>query len=262
MIHYNIDRFDEWQVSKAPFTYESTMELAGDIIPAGSFISLKIYAEDLTRVPFRMHSIMQDGRVTFCDADGYVVAYWQTYENTREASDKRRYISSLLVNENGIIAGHICCTQTVIAIIRNIVATNTETFFVPSDAFVLLPQCHIAMIGGIGRSFNVQNVDGSIKKLTGDLHIVATSADNPSNQMVLLNAEPSISIDALNTGIAIKKQSVDNGICTILVDGETVWSHTQDEGRDTNLIIKAGILSNLRLSKENRSLTLTGVNNA
>lgn len=267
MINYNIDRVDARQISKAPFTYESTMELGGSELPAGSFISLRVYAEDMSRVPFRFHSLMQDGRVAICDADGNIVAYWHTFQTTKGTVDKNKYISSLLVNTNGVIAGHIGCTQTAMAIIRSVIANNSDTVFLPADAFVFLPQCHVSMISGSGRVFNVQKIDGSIGQYTANMTLTAAPVEDEKEQMVIISVTPGedfnvTHVDLINTETAITKRLVANGICTVKVDGETVWEHTQNEGKNTNIIIKSGVLSNLRVSKSANTLTLTGVNNA
>jgi hypothetical protein len=287
MFNSNIDRFDAQQISKAPFTYESTLEIGDYVLPSGSFPSIRIYAEDTARVPFRFHSIMQDGRISFCDADGNVVAYWHTFDKTKEATTSHKYISSLLLNPNGIIAGHICCTQTAMAIIRSVIADNNDTLFLPSNSLVLLPQCHVSMIGGIGRSFAVHLSDGSIKYCTGNLTLQAAEVEDKKQQIVLVSldlpqdaddtehssgyigpdsvkspSEATIKVDLINSENALVKRLVPNGICAVKVDGEPVWTYTDSPDKNTNIIIKAGVLSNLRLSKESNNLIFTGVNNA
>lgn len=246
--HSNIDRADSIQVSKAPFTYESTMEMAGNLIPAGSIISLKVYVEGNARVPFRLHSIQPDGRVLICDSDGTIRAYWQTYETTEPDTD---IVSSLLFNPNGIVAGHIACTQTVLSIIRQVVETNTSAYFLPSNAFVLIPQCHVSMLEGRGRVFGINSQGNEIATLNGNVTLVIGSTAS----CVLSTDETAtdISVSLTNTAETIRAEAPMNGLCMVVVKGETYCC------ADSSLIFKAKTLSDLRVVKEAGGIRFKGV---
>lgn len=254
LTHTNIDRRDSVVVSKAPFTYESTLELNGAILPAGSFVAIKVYVENGFRMPFRFHSIQPDGKLWLCDADGQLVCYWQTYEGTEEiASADRPYISSLLLKSDGVIAGFISCTHTVVSLIRNIVETTLEPLPLPVVAFVLIPQCHVAMIEGCGRSFGIGSQDQPTVYTTSDLYL-----SGGTNEMIILGGTESIQVNVTNDSAQILAIAVPNGICNIKVDSELKAVDVIGK----SLIIKAQPESNLRVVKEDGTLRFIGVLNA
>ena len=82
LTHSNIDRRDSAVVSKAPFTYDSTLVLDTQDVPSGCVLSVKVYVEEAYRVPYRIHSIEQDGKVWFCDSAGKKAVYWQVFGST------------------------------------------------------------------------------------------------------------------------------------------------------------------------------------
>jgi len=246
--HSNIDRADSVQVSKAPFTYDSTLDMAGNLIPSGGFLSLKIYVEGISRVPFRFHSIQPDGRVFICDSSGTIRAYWQTYATTEPNTS---YISSLLFNMNGVIAGHIACTQEVMAIIRHVIDTNTTAYFFPANAFVFIPQCHVSMLEGKGRVFELNSQNVVLETDTGDVHLVIGST--ASCVIPTVPAPDGISISLSNTVDTIQSEAPQNGLCMVAVNGTTYCC------ADSSIIFKAKTLSNLRVIKEQGSVTFKGV---
>ena len=246
--HSNIDRSDSVQVSKAPFTYESTLNMAGNLIPSGGFLSIKVYVEGISRVPFRFHSIQPDGKVLICDSAGVVRACWQTYATTEAKTD---YISSLLFNNNGIIAGHIACTQDVMSIIRHIVDTNTSAYFLPANAFIFIPQCHISMLEGKGRVFEISSQNTDVETRTGDVHLVIGST--ASCVIPTVPAPEGISVSLSNTKDTIQSEAPKNGLCMIAVNGTTYCC------ADSSIIFKAKTLSNLRVLKEQGCITFKGV---
>ena len=246
--HSNIDRADSVQVSKAPFTYDSTLNMAGNLIPSGGFLSIKVYVEGVSRMPFRFHSIQPDGRVMICDASGIIRAYWQTYATTEAKTD---YISGLLFNTNGIIAGHIACTQEVMAIIRHIVDTNTTTYRLPNNAFIFIPQCHVSMLAGKGRVFSLESQNTEPKISTADVHLVIGST--ASCVIPTVPQPDGISVSLANTSATIQSEAPKNGLCMVTVNGTTYCC------ADSSIIFKAKTLSNLRVIKEQGSITFKGV---
>jgi hypothetical protein len=248
LTHTNIDRRDSVVVSKAPFTYESTMTIENSVLPAGSFIAVKVYVEESYKVPFRFHSIQTDGKVWLCDSTGKLACYWQTYEGTAEiAEGDRPFVSSLLYKENGVVAGFISCTHTVVSLIRHIVESNTEALLLPSNAFILIPQCHTAMISGCCRSFAIINQKGTEYK-TKDVYITGNT-----NDMIHID-DNTISIS--NSPATISSRAPVNTVCSVVVGG------TAYDVSDKSIIIKAAMLSNLRVVKEEGTIRLIGVLNA
>ena len=267
LTHSNIDRRDSVVVSKAPFTYESTLTINGSVLPAGSFIAVSMYVQETDRVPFRLHSIHTDGKVWFCDATGKLTCYWQTYEETAEIdSADRPYVSSLLYNSNGVVSGLISCTHTVISLIRQVIEGNIENVYLPADAFVLIPQCHVATIAGAGRSFGISSQDDETVYTTSNINIVGATtsyqdedvADDDQKGFIIVNGtdQVSLTVNICNQPEKIVKLAPVNRICYVVVSGNT---HNVIE---KSIIIKSDTLSNLRVVKANGTLRFIGVLNA
>ena len=260
LIHSNIDRRDNVVVSKAPFTYESTLNLAGTIIPAGCFLSLKIYVEESYKVPFRVHSIAQDGKVWFCDHTGKKAVYWQTYINTEDiTTNDSPFISSLLFNQYGVVAGHVACTYTVLDIIRNVIASTEETVFLPANALVLIPQCHVSMLSGAGRALGFVSQNKEPVYVTTDTNLVADNLQIVFGSVDTGVTEDQLQLNLMNTPTLLqqKAESGTNGICSIVIDGEDAL-----DCKNKCLIIKAAPLSNLRVARDDGNIVLRGVLNA
>lgn len=249
--HTNIDRQDSQQVSNAPFTFTSTLKLQESILPTGSFISLKVYVEEDYKVPFRFHSIRPDGKLVICDAVGTPVITWQTFAATRERLNERPYVSSLLYNMNGVIAGHVSCTHTAIAVIRNVVESITVPYLLDAGAFVLIPQCHVAMLKGQCRAIR-QIDDNSSRDTTGDLELSFGTTDD----CLYATENDKIILAMVNTEDKTMKMLTPNGLCNLVVNGNTHGVIGK------SIIIKSKLESNLRVTKGNGRLLLKGVQSA
>lgn len=248
--HTNVNRTESASISKAPFTFDSTLDLAGSRIAAGDILSLKVYVDEYYQVPFHMHSITQDGRVVFCDKKGTPVLFWQTYAET-EKNDG--YISGLLYNYNGVIAGHIVCKDSVVSLIRGVMAQTLDTVIVASNAFILMPQCHVAMLAGHCRSFCIDN-QGELEYHTRPMTLSVEA--NEYAVPILAQGTPEVILGISNTADQIRGQAPLNGICSIEINGQT------RSCIDSSIIIKPSMLSNLRVVKQGDSLTFKGVKDA
>ena len=258
--HTNIDRQDSVDVSPAPFTYTSTLDLAGVQVPAGSFLALKVYVTETALMPFRFHSIQPDGKVMICDARGTLVGYWQTFSETEPDVD---YVSSVLLDMQGVLMGHVACTTQTVALVRRVVLSSLSTTFLDPQAFVFLPQCHIAMLNGYGRSFGVQSQTSDIQYHTGDLRI-ALLDDSQLHISIEPLSENKPEELALTVNLSNKPETVQkwadqygqNGICKLVVNNIPVNCIGK------SIIIRAAATSNLRVVMENSKVVLRGVKNA
>lgn len=250
--HSNIDRADSQQVSKAPFTFNSTLLMKDSLLPTGGFISLKLYVEEGYNVPYRIHSIRPDGAVIFCDASGTPVATWQTYAKTKVRNNARPYISSLIYNMNGVIAGHVVCTHTVISVIRNVVETIQAPYLIPPDSFVLIPQCHVAMLKGQCKAIQLRD-DNRVVRTTGDLRLTFATTDD----CLWVTEHDKIQLNMINTKDKVISMLKPNGICSIRIAGGQTFNVD-----GCSIIIKANVESNVRVIKQNNSLIFKGVQSA
>lgn len=248
--HNNIDRQDSVDISPAPFTYTSTLNMAGMQIPAGSFLSFKVYVPGDMLMPYRFHSVRPDGKVMICDSRGTLAGYWQTYSDTEPDVE---YISSVLVNMQGVLMGHVVCTMQALDLVRRVVVSSLDTVFLPTDAFVFLPQCHIAMLSGYCRSFGVQTQDGNMEYHTGDL-TVASKSDLIRQSL----SDGTLTVSITNSKDRLEARADHNGIRYITIDGST--NAVSCVGK--SIILKAVVESNLRVVMENNQIVLRGVLNA
>ena len=246
--HSNIDRADSVAVSPAPFTYTSTLKLGNVTIPAGSFLTLKVFASESFVMPYRFHSVRQDGKVMICDSRGSLVGYWPTFSETEPDVE---FISSVLVDMQGVLMGHIACTLQTVDLIRGVVNSSLDTVYLDPSAFVFLPQCHTAMLSGYGRSFGIQSQSSEMSYHTGDLKIAADDSC-----VILGSTANPVNIDLSNSKTRLEKLVEADGLCTLVVGG-TPYSCI-----GKSIIIKAGVQSNLRVAMENNQIMLRGVLNA
>lgn len=255
--HSNIDRQNSVEVSPAPFTYTSTLDMAGAQIPAGSFLSLKIYVTENYLMPFRFHSIRPDGKVMICDARGSIVGYWQTFSETEPDVD---YVSSVLLDMQGVLMGHVACTSQTISLIRRVVLSSLDTVFLDPKAFVFLPQCHIAVLSGYGRSFGIQSQDNAMEYHTGDMEIALLGGTASQAQVEITGGTKTVLSVSLSNKLETVQKRADehgqNGICNLIVNGQTVGCAGK------SIIVKSAATSNLRVVMENNKVVLRGVNNA
>lgn len=260
LTHNNVDRSAEVQTSPAPFIYGSTCKLGGITLPSNSFISLKLYVEDFNRVPYRIHSLHPDGKLYFCDATGQPRLYWPTFKTSlavREDDEEHPYISSLLFNMNRVVGGHVCCTRAAMDLIRGVFSGITAPLYVEADAFVCIPQCHIAMMSGQGRSIGIIS-GGTTNFMTSDVTIQPDEDPNDNSGVVTGITGSTVNI-SLSTAIdSLQADARANHLCTVQVQGYTNAFNCIDK----SIIIKAGGTSNLRVVQDGDKIILRGVLNA
>lgn len=255
LTHYNIERSNSQKESKAPFTFESTLDINGQNMPQGSFLSIKVYVDGSFALPIRFYSLRQTGELVLCDNNGAIVAMWKTHPITDEDT---KWITSALVNENGVLAGTIAATTQALDILRGVINSRTSDFFFPSNAFVLMPQCHVAMLAGSAKAIVVTDREGTKHAFTSDITIQPTAGEDDPEAMVFYIGEKSYNLR--NSYSTVLKRLKHNGICNIVINGSTV------DCSQSKLIIKAKMTteeaSNLRVIHDQNSLILKGVKDA
>jgi len=248
--HNNIDRQDSADISPAPFTYNSTMRIGDVVFPAGSFLTLKVNVGPNNLMPFRFHSVQRDGKVVICDRRGSLVGYWQTFRLT---DANVAYVSSVLLDMDGALMGHIACTVQAVNLMSSIAANTLETIFLDADAFEFLPQCHIAMLDGFAKTIGIQSQNNDMEYHTGDLHL---DMSNSEDHCVWMGDNGDIPVNLTNTKATLEDRSTRNGICYLVVNDATYSCAGH------NIILKAAMESNLRVVLEDNKIVLRGVLNA
>lgn len=251
LTHLNIEIPNSQKESKAPFTFESTLEINGQKMPQGSFLSVKVYVDGSVVLPVRLYCIRQSGEVVFCDNRGTIVALWKTHPVTDKGI---KFVTSVLVNENGVLSGPIACTKQAVDIIRGVINSRSSDFYLPSNAFVLIPQCHVAMMPGSVKAISVTDRSGIKHTFTSDIELDPIGGEEDHTAMIYGNGK---SYNLRNTYDAVIARTKKNGICNIVIDGSTV------DCSKSRLIIKAEMTpdraSNLRVVQEQGKLVLKGV---
>lgn len=248
--HNNIDRQASADVSPAPFTYNSTMRIGDVVFPAGSFLTLKVNVGPNNLMPYRFHSVQPDGKVIICDRRGVLVGYWQLFSRTEANTN---YVSSVLLDMQGALMGHIACTVQAVNLMSSIAANTLETIFLDADAFEFLPQCHIAMLDGFAKTIGIQSQNNNMEYHTGNLVI---DMNNSEDSCVYMGINGDIPVNLTNTKTTLEGRSTRNGICSLLVNGATYSCAGH------NIILKAAMASNLRVVMEDNKIVLRGVLNA
>lgn len=256
--HTNIERENSQLESKAPFTFESTMLVDGQKVPQGGFLSIKVYVDSDVILPVRIYCVRQNGDIVFCDKTGTIVAIWKTYSLTDPNLD---YVTSLLFTEDGVIAGSVACTVQTLDIFRSLIYERNSDFFIPADAFVLIPQCHVAMMKGASKVIRVTDRNREDHVFTSDLTILnfpKPEEYDADEDMVVWEGYAANLKNRYSTVVARQQP---NRICGILIDGSTA---VPCDGK--KLIIKAKMdsegASNLRVVHDKGQLVLRGVKNA
>ena len=253
MITHNVDITDRQKESKSPFAYESTLKLPDGVMLSGEFpggfISVKVYVNEKLSLPVRMDCLTPDKRVIFSDRNGNTVAYWQLYED----SDQVPFVSSVLLNENGVIVGHVVCRTETVDILCGVMKNITQNLYLDSDAFILMPQCHVATLLGSSRSFGFRH-DGQMDIRTSNITLEPSYTGAAVPGAVWKDTvRYDLRFDLKNTAYWDDTNSTPDSISQVIVNGTTYWTG------NTSLLLKAGVQSNLRLTQQGKTITLRGV---
>lgn len=253
MITHNMDITDRQKESKSPFAYESTLKLPDGVMFSGEFpggfLSIKVYVNEKTALPVRMDCLTPDKKVWFRDRNGNSVAYWQLYADTEQLP----FVSSVLLNSNGVISGQIVCRPETVDVLCGVMTGLTQNLYLDPDAFILMPQCNVATLLGASRSFGFRN-DGQLTIRTADTTLLPAYTGTPGDGAVWKHVNDNkLRFDLKNTAAWDESNTTPDSISQVIVNGSTYWTG------NTSLLLKAGIQSNLRLIQQRKNITLRGV---
>lgn len=251
MMTNNLDRTDEAAISNWPFTYGSSLDTGDGVLTADSFLSVSVNVDHNVVLPCRFKGITSDGRLVICDSTGADVCSGQLYA----ASEQSDVCSFFLYDQYAILRGFICCKSDVCTRLFALSVYTNDMHYFGSNAFVLLPDCHIQTVHGTAKSFGVQGT-----YVTANLQIrfsseIATPVIADGTTLMghrSWNAVPEGG-SAVCFGIYNIEVPADNTWCEIVVNGTTY------NVEDKNLLIKAGFTSNLRVVTTDAAIILRGV---
>ena len=255
----NLDRTDEESISNWPFTFESTLD---------SFLAMSVNVDETVALPCRFKGVSVDGRLVICDATGAEVCSGQLYGTTRFQTIEEQEIpdewsSLFLYNSYGILSGFITCKSDVALQLFALSQYANGMHYFNTNAFVLLPQCHVQSAQGNVRSFGINGIysTANTRIRCTDIPVdgaTATAAHNiiPEGHEVILEGGTTgvVSFGVFNS--IVDPTENENKWCRITVNGQTY------NVEDKNLIIKASVTSNLRVVFADAAIILRGVTDA
>lgn len=256
---WNIDKHDAAYNTNAPFEYNCPLKLGGISIPPAGFLSIKIYCTEDMRPPVRLSSVTTnaDGtaNVEFSDADSRIIGYWKASPidagSVYITGGLPDYVSDFICTEHGVITGHVYCQKDIPSMLVSAAKSGNGEVTSDSQDFVLLPQCHTMTLNGAMRAISVNGIDH-----TGDVRLQAGKylKDASVGNNVAPNCIGKYSRDT-------EEAEVHDGVTRLavrkIINNQDHVSTYDAAGK--HLIIKAGIVSNIRVLKDSGVLVLKGV---
>lgn len=251
----NLDRTDEAAISNWPFTYESTLDTGNGVLTGDSFLAVSVNVDETVALPCRFKGMTADGKLVICDATGAEVCSGQLYERT---DPEATTCSFFLYNKYGVLSGFVCCKPSVPTMLWSLSQYANGMHYFATNAFVLLPQCHVQSAVGNVRSFGIEG-----RYTTANLNIRCTTGEVPETYV------PGSTV----TGHSIIPEGTEDspvmfGVFNFDDDPPTnKWCHIVINGSTynvagKNLIIKAATASNLRVVQTDAAIILRGVTDA
>lgn len=264
----NLDRTDEESISNWPFTFESTLDTGNGVLTGDSFLTVSINVDETVALPCRFKGISQDGRLVVCDASGAEVCSGQLYGSTRRQRVGVRvmpdtWTSLFLYNAYGVLSGFVTCKSDAALQLFALSQYANGMHYFSTNAFILLPQCHVQSAQGNVRSFGINGT-----YTTANLRIKCTDpAEEGATMVAAHNIIPEgheVTQETGSSGVVsygvfnsiTDPTETENKWCRITVNGQTY------NVEDKNLIIKASITSNLRVVFTDAAIILRGVTDA
>lgn len=255
---FNIGRNDAAINTCAPFMAGSMMRLGDSLLPSGMFVSIKIYCRGGYKLPIRLsgasRNIDNTGTLLhFSDKTGKAAgdALVMPKANNMAYDD---LCTCFIVDTHDNIVGHVAYR----ALLGDMAWTATHDDDVVTDEsdFRLLPQCHAAILEGGIRHIQINN-----NIIRGTVHVMPSS-------YVYTN----VVTDSYTTSLQYSvcgpygddAAAVVNGICHITatpikVNGATTTGEKDIWVGGCNLVIRAGVTSNLRIIADTNGISIRSV---
>lgn len=245
LLHSNIDKQDASQNTKAPFEFESTMTVANVVLPLDSFSSAQIRCIEGIQPPAhisRVSGTTDTVIVTIADTNDIVIGH---------CSYSAESLYALVKTSDGIPRGLLGISSDAFNILKNILKQTSFSINVDRNAFVFLPQCHVATMDGMCRIVRINDIPVSTVDIGKD----------PESSLVHLEEihrgteSPWAYRYSLYDNGPLKIVSLPKGIQTVVVNNK------EFSAIGKHLLIKAGKTSNLRVLTDS-AITLKGVTDA
>ena len=264
----NIDKTDAALNTKAPFNYDCSLAIGRFSLPANAFLSIKVYLDENYVTPVRISRITVVDSVvyiTFSDAVSHNIGTWSADSRVSDTD----YVSGFIYDSTSVLRGHVVCQAETPGTLRAMVNYCGGIFDTRAGDFVLLPQCGVYVYKGKLKSFNVNGTwstaDATIKAGDNVELKVISNGDNTSrphdiqyNIIGTASGLPSMS-DIGESKILVGEMGIDTINIRQHIPGGGQKYTTFNEVSGKNLILKAGISSNLRVVVDDDGINIKGV---
>ena len=249
----NLDRTDEAIISNWPFTYESTLDTGNGVLPSDSFLAVTVNVDETVALPCRFKGVTSDGRLVICDAGGNDVCSGKLYDQTADGSEM---CSFFLYNQYNVLTGAVFCKPDVPQKLFALSLYANRLHYFATNAFILLPQCHVQSMVGNVRAFGV---NGNYRTSNIQFRCSEQVASSPGIRGY--NVVPD---GSMTEGLAFSVFNIQpferNKWCEITIYNQNDF--TTYKVADHHLILKASMASNLRVVDTDAMILLRGVQDA
>lgn len=249
----NMDRTDEATISNWPFTYESTLDTGNGTLTANSFLAVTVNVDETIELPCRFKGVTNDGYLVICDAGGNDVCKGRLFDQTAADSEM---CSFFLYNQYNVLTGAVFCKPDVPQKLFALSRYANRLHYFATNAFVLLPQCHVQSVVGNVRAFGV---NGNYKTSDIQLRCSLSVSEDPGTQgfNIVPDGNPT---DGLAFSVFNIEPFTRNKWCQV-----TIWDNgnfNTYKVADHHLILKASLASDLRVTDTDAMILLRGVQDA
>jgi len=252
MLHGNIDILDASRGTKAPFTFGSTLRIGESTLDPSLFCAICAQVGPGVVPPLRIGYVdplsVRTYRIWLVDDNGAQVASFALDADAPGSGDK--LVARPMRDAYGILRGHVSYLQGLPGLVAAAVGTRTDRMRVARDAFELLPECLEAAAGGAVRAISVGGESFTEDVTIAGGNCVRLSADAERTRVGVIRTPGSASGGfewlRANNVRHINGQEVAGMTGRIWIGG-------------CHLVLKHGIASNLRVTREDAGIVLKGV---
>lgn len=257
----NIDRNDAVYNTNAPFEGDRPLVISGFTLDYRSFRSIRVYVTETMTPPVRLASITlskidpDKAYARFEASNGVLVGRWEIVRTIPNTTGE--YVTCFILNDADTIMGHVVYAKSLPDALLHLVSSAGGTVNVQPSSFKLLPQCHVPMhVDGV-RAFKVGSHVYRGELVVSGVDELTTTVDDNMTASIGLN-ENVLPYKYKKHGIC--KLKVDN---LVSVNGVAVQpgsaNNTEYWIGGSHLILRSSVTSNLRVSMENGTIALKGV---
>ena len=270
-INSNIDVYAAEFNTNAPFTIDSSMRVGDIQLSYADFLSIVLYCDEDIVPPARigmLRALPADANgvdVVFVDTGNRSIGALRMLETAEDVSYYNGYITSFICDENGGIVGHAMYAKTLPGAFLSVLSRSAaSTVRVNPDAFVLMPQCHVARLRSHGAAIRVNGTTtldnvyiraGATTR--ADVYAASALAEQGLDVVQLPGLEY-YCVSAINKYTPNMTSADGYTKLCITLTGETVNRYIIDVS-NSHIVLRSSVASNVRVITEFSGITIKGV---